>query len=102
MARVVDGDDDKIRAVFQQGSSIAVERGETAFVFTERIAVYTHLRAVIRSSGIQNRPPARPRMVLEGFLVPDRPLVHQQLGTLRVAVAVNVQGCRGGEIVLAH
>jgi len=99
-ARVVDGDDDEVFAVFECGSDVAVERGETSLVLTDFLGVDPDEGAVVGGAEVEEGASVWLGGVLEVSLVPDDALVTEEVGTLGVPIAGNLEGGGVSEVVV--
>ena len=65
----------------------------------QSLAVEPDGRALRGGAELEKQAAVRAKRVVELALVPDRPLVIEQLGALRVPVAGNLERRRAGEVV---
>ena len=99
--RVVDHHHQRVAAGTQLPRHLEGERREATFVPTEPPTVQPHRRPLRRRAELHELPSARPRRrPVEPPLVPDGPLVVEQLRPLRVPVTGHIQRRRAREVVL--
>jgi hypothetical protein len=99
-AGIVDRENDEVFAFLEDVSDLAVEGGEAALVFTDFFSINPDEGAVVGGAEVEKGAGVALGEVLKVALIPDGALVVEEVGTLGVPIAGNLE-CRGvGEVVV--
>src|SRR5436305_14474064 len=83
----------------QQGSCLAIEGREAAFMFTQRFFVQPDTSAIISRAEMENGTQVWLRVIVKGFLIPKGAFVPLQFRPLKIPITRHTQSRRGIEIV---
>src|SRR5271166_6411318 len=99
-ASVVHCDHDKIPALFEQASHLAVEGSKSALVLADLLPIHPYVGPVVRRAHMTKHPRSRFALIRKILSIPHRPLVEKEGFTLCIPMAGYLQNRRLLKIVL--
>src|SRR5438552_2198279 len=83
----------------QQGSCLAIEGREAAFMFTQRFFVQPDTSTIMSRAEMEKGAQVRLSVIIKRLLIPERAFVPLQFRPLKIPITRHTQSRRGIEIV---